>query len=224
LWVILLLIDFVRFFCLLNMAQGLLDIFDMGHCGWLVGVVLAAAASAQASPGEAFGGGETRAEPVVVIDAPADGKSCGKTSLMCFVAGARDTIAVEAQLVAAPDGKRPAPVTPRFARAASLAARDGHTPKAEGRWTVDFASTLARPAVKGNALFMFFDLDDPESLPNRQITALYQTDVKAGKSMAARLSLEPEDGFRAGHTYRLRVVQLLNGKEVPLVEGDVTLL
>ena len=34
--------------------------------------------------------------------------------------------------------------------------------------------------------------------------------------VAARVSLSPEDGFRAGHTYRIRIVQLINGKEIVL--------
>ena len=44
------------------------------------------------------------------------------------------------------------------------------------------------------------------------------------KTLAARLTLQPSEGFHAGHTYRLRVVQLVGGKEVLLAEGDVTLL
>ena len=72
------------------------------------------------------------------------------------------------------------------------------------------------PAWTGNALFLFFDLEDPESIENRQFTALYQAPVKAGAKVAARVSLSPEDGFRAGHTYRIRVVQLINGKEIVL--------
>jgi hypothetical protein len=116
------------------------------------------------------------------------------------------------------------PLAPRFARAASLAARDTATRATDGNWTVDLCSTLKRAAVAGNTIFMFFDLDDPESLPNRQFTALYQANLKAQKTLAARLTLQPSEGFRAGHTYRLRIVQLLGGKELPLAEGDVTLL
>ena len=66
--------------------------------------------------------------------------------------------------------------------------------------------------------------DDPEALSARQFTALYQTAVKSSRSLSARLSLTGEEGFRAGRTYRVRVVQLVGGKEVLLAEGDVTLL
>ena len=48
--------------------------------------------------------------------------------------------------------------------------------------------------------------------------------MKAGARLAARVVLSPEDGFRAGHTYRIRVVQLINSKEIVLGESDVSLL
>ena len=166
-------------------------------------------------------------EPLVVLDAPAEGKACVKPGSLCFTAGARTTIAVESQVAAAPteNGKPASAPAPRFARVSSLAAREGSAPGGnEGPWTVDFTSTLKRPSWAGNALFMLFDLDDPEALPNRQFTALYQQSLKAQKTLAAKLSLTPDEGFRAGHTYRLRIVQLVGGKEIVLAEGDVTLL
>jgi hypothetical protein len=169
---------------------------------------------------------EDSGQPLVVLDAPAEGTKCVKAGALCFSAGARGTIAVESQVAAAaPDAKPvPVPVTPRFARATSLAARDGGTKTGDGAWTLDVASTLKRPSWAGNALFMLFDLDDPDALPNRQFTALYQQSLKAAKTVAARLTLTPDEGFRAGHTYRLRIVQLVGGKEILLAEGDVTLL
>jgi hypothetical protein len=38
------------------------------------------------------------------------------------------------------------------------------------------------------------------------------------------VNLSPEEGFRAGHTYRIRIVQLIGGREIVLGEGDVSLL
>jgi len=187
-------------------------------------------ATALAGPGDLLPHEESAIEPLALLDAPAEGTTCVKAGAICFGAGARDTIGVEAQVASAP--KAGVPVVPRFARAASLAARDGsvhdggarNDSARDGNWTVALASTLKRPALAGNAVFMFFDLDDSEALPNRQFTALYQTSVKAGKTLAVRATLQPSEGFRAGHTYRLRVVQLVAGKELLLAEGDVTLL
>ena len=120
---------------------------------------------------------------------------------------------------------------PRFSRAASVAAAATarRTPRRRRRRTArpGRSSSPARssePAWAGNALFLFFDLEDAESLENRQFTALYQAPVKAGAKVAARVSLSPEDGFRPGHTYRVRIVQLIDGKEIVLAESDVSLL
>jgi hypothetical protein len=147
---------------------------------------------------------------------------CARPAAICFAAGARTTVAVETQ-----GTEEKATTTPtRFARAASMAASGAAVASADrnGEWTVDLAAALKRPAWGGNALFMLFDLDDKDALANRQFTALYQTNIKAGPALGARLTLTPDEGFRAGHTYRLRVVQLISGKEILLTEGDFTLL
>lgn len=117
------------------------------------------------------------------------------------------------------------PPVPRFSRAASLASSDGApTPAESAPWTIELSGTLKRPAWAGNALFLLFDLEDPQSVENRQFTALYQAPLKPSARLGARLSLSPEEGFRAGHTYRLRIVQLINGREIVLGEGDLSLL
>jgi hypothetical protein len=78
--------------------------------------------------------------------------------------------------------------------------------------------------VPGNTLFLFFDLEDAEALQNRQFTALFQAPLKGGSKVSARVNLSPEEGFRAGHSYRIRIVQLLGNREIVLAEGDVSLL
>ena len=148
-------------------------------------------------------------EPALWVEDAAKAAAC-KVGL-CFKAGAATTVQVEAEKN-----------KPRFSRAA-LAAADGkaHTSLT---WTIDAAALLKKAAFSGNTLFVFFDMADPNSIKNQESTALYQAPVKAGKAIAVRLNLGGEDGFRAGHTYRLRIAQLLNGKEVVLAEGDFSLL
>lgn len=198
--------------------------------GWVVAVALAGPAAAK--PGD---GPDARADDaaLTILD-PATAMPCAQKPGLCINAGSRSTIAVASSPVAAAAGSadkqsKSAIVVPRFSRAASVAAGDGaatqNASASEGRpWTLEVTGMLRRPAWGGNALFVFFDLDDPESLENRQFTALYQAPVKAGPKVAARVSLAPEDGFRPGHTYRVRIVQLINGKEVVLAETDVSLL
>lgn len=192
--------------------------------GW--GIVLALAGSAAASPGDLPDPVLGDDSPLTVLD-PAAAQPCALKTGLCVVPGARSTIAVESAPVAAagtPATGKAAPVVPRFSRAASVAAAGATTPTETQAWTLELSGTLKRPAWAGNALFLFFDMDDPEALPNRQFTALYQANIKAGNKLAARVTLSPDDGFRAGHTYRIRIVQLINGKEIVLQESDVSLL
>ena len=63
----------------------------------------------------------------------------------------------------------------------------------------------------------------PEIFFSQTSAALALETIKAGNKLAARVTLAPDEGFRAGHTYRIRVVQLINGKELILTEGDVAL-
>jgi hypothetical protein len=161
--------------------------------------------------------------PINVLDS-SKAAGCGARGGICFKAGAPTTVATESQAVA---GAKPTAQAPRFSRAASIAAAGkGPAPKAQTSlgWTLDVAAQLKKAAVNGNTLFVFFDLGDPNSVKNNENTALFQAPVKAGKALALHMSLTGEDGFRAGHTYRMRIAQLLNGREVVLAEADFTLL
>jgi hypothetical protein len=196
-------------------------------------VMLAAAGSAAAAPGELIDTlHQDNAPPLTILD-PAAAQACALKSGLCIAAGARSTIAVASQPVAAADEAPPtpvkaaksAPVIPRFSRAASVASSDGPPPSDNSQpWTLEIGGTLKRAAVPGNTLFLFFDLEDAEALQNRQFTALFQAPLKGGSKLSARVNLSPEEGFRAGHSYRIRIVQLLGNREIVLAEGDVSLL
>jgi hypothetical protein len=192
------------------------------------GLAVVLASTAWAAPGDLTAIDSSAVEPLTITDV-AEPKGCaGRAGTVCFAASGRATIAVEsgAVAVAPPAGKKqPAPViVPRFARATSLAGTTLTGPSTGGAWTLDVLAALKKPALAGNAIFMLFDNDDPEALAARQFTALYQASVKAGPKLGARLQLSPEEGFRAGHTYKLRIMQLVSGREILLAEGDVTLL
>lgn len=197
--------------------------------GWLATVALAGAAAA--SPGDVLDSPRSESEPPLTILDPAAATPCPQKPGLCVFVGSRSTISVASAPVAAAAGpadkqSKSAIVVPRFSRASSIAATDGSQPAPDehASWTLEVTGTLKHAAWAGNALFLFFDLEDPDAIENRQFTALYQAPVKAGAKVAARVSLSPEDGFRPGHTYRVRVVQLINGKEIVLGESDVSLL
>jgi hypothetical protein len=192
-------------------------------------VMVALAGTAAAKPGDLPDTVHLDDAPLTVLD-PATAQPCAVKAGLCIAAGARSTVAVASAPLAGAAGpadktSRAAVVVPRFSRAASVAGSDGASSAAgNAPWTLELAGNLKRAAWAGNALFVFFDLEDPEAIENRQFTALYQAPIKAGPKVAARVSLSPEDGFRAGKTYRVRIVQLVGGKEVVLAEGDVSLL
>lgn len=196
--------------------------------------MVALAGAAAAAPGDLPDTLHVEDSPLTILD-PTTATPCPQKPGLCINAGARSTIAVASPPAAAAAGpadkqSKSAIVVPRFSRAASVASSDGTqtasatTPSENAPWTLELSGTLKHPAWAGNALFLFFDLEDPDAIANRQFTALYQAPLRAGPRLAARVVLSPEDGFRPGHSYRVRVVQLINGKEIVLAESDVALL
>jgi ABC-type multidrug transport system fused ATPase/permease subunit len=193
----------------------------------LIAAILAVGGFAWAGPGDLDGDSKApmgpSEEPLQILDV-AKAAGCAAKVGVCLKPGAATTLLVGSQAVAG--AKSAAVPTPRFSRAASVAVAGRAAPRAQTSlaWTLDVAAQLKRAAVSGNTLFVFFDMADPSSIKNQENVALFQAPVKAGKAMAAHLNLSTEDGFRAGHTYRMRIAQLLNGKEVVLAETDFSLL
>src|SRR5579871_2278686 len=122
---------------------------------------------AHAEPAEIGG-----AAPLEVLNPAKTGRACLVRGAVCVSAGGLGTV-----LQAAPgDDKRALP--PTLARAATVAAH-GNAADARGRgWTVELDALLARPALSGNALFLFYDLADPASVANHEVTAMQQAPVR----------------------------------------------
>jgi hypothetical protein len=96
----------------------------------------------------------------------------------------------------------------------------------ETPWTMEVSARLARQAFTGNALFILYDAADAPAIAAHETTALYQATIAAGlpgSTLHARLALSPNDGFRAGHEYLLRIAQLIDGREVLLAQGTLRL-
>jgi hypothetical protein len=168
-----------------------------------------AAGAAWAGPGDM----DSASEPALWVQEAS--KATGCATKMCFKPGAATTV----------QSMETAKAVPRFSRAALVAAPGNKAATSTSlSWNIEMAAQLKRAALSGNTLFVFFDLADPNSIKNQESTALFQAPVKAGKALAVRLNLTGEDGFRAGHTYRVRIAQLINGHEVVLSEGDFSLL
>ncbi|HEX4459613.1 MAG TPA: hypothetical protein VIA18_16645 [Polyangia bacterium] len=189
-------------------------------------MLLAATGAALADPTEIGTRGDNGDSPLQLLAAPT--QPCAVKGGICLTAGSHTMAVSSAEVAVATGGGKAPPIVPRFARAEAVASADGSggsasSSGANAPWTVELTGTLKRPAWNGNALFLFFDLEDPNSIDNREYTALYQAPLKAGKNLTAQVALSPDEGFRAGHTYRLRVVQLINNKEMLLTEADLAL-
>ncbi len=163
---------------------------------------------AWADPAHPFDGDPTAALTIVQ---PRDGRTCGARSGVCLYASG-PTIAVEAPSEPVAARRSAAAPVPQFARGDQT-----------GPWIVELQAVLKRAAVAGNALFVIFDEEDPHAVENHEYTAMYQTAIRSGRALDARFAFHPDEGFRAGHTYRVRVAQLLGGKEVVLTEAELTL-
>ena len=96
--------------------------------------------------------------------------------------------------------------------------RPGGNTKAD--WVIDFYGNFKKPAIAGNAQFIFSDSLASKESKSREVTTMYQANVKGTGSVSARVRLSTEEGFRAGRAYHTLVVQLIGGKEVILAEGD----
>lgn len=94
---------------------------------------------------------------------------------------------------------------------------------ARGDWVVDLFGNFKKPAIGGNAQFIFADAEESKAAKKREVTALYQVTVKPGNGVSARVRLSGDEGFRVGRTYHVLVVQILGGKEVVLAEGSFAL-
>jgi hypothetical protein len=89
----------------------------------------------------------------------------------------------------------------------------------DGPWTVTYVAVFKRPAAPGPVTVKFFDKKDGKSLveesssANDAATVVYQGSYE----------LDPDHGFNTGHTYVLKVGQIIKGRFQPYASGEVTL-
>jgi hypothetical protein len=89
----------------------------------------------------------------------------------------------------------------------------------DGPWTVAYVAVFKRPAAKGPVTLKFFDKKDQmilveeSSSENDAATVVYHGSYE----------LDPDHGFNKGHTYVVKVGQIIKGKFQPYASGEVTL-
>lgn len=174
--------------------------------------------SASAAPGDS--NDDSRVE----ILSTAQGE-CAVRGGVCMTPGAPSTVFAPSSPAAGLGTHAAAGGTPHLKRILLTAARShlGYS-NDDVPWTIDMRANLRQKALSGNAVFLVYDADNGKALANREVVGAWQATVPAGETLSARLTLSPNDGFHAGKTYRIRVVQLVHGKEIVLTDGPVRLL
>jgi hypothetical protein len=89
----------------------------------------------------------------------------------------------------------------------------------EGPWTVTYVAVFKHPAAKGPVTVKFFDkanqknMVEESSSDNDAATLVYQGSYE----------LDPDHGFNKGHTYVVKVGQIIKGRFQPYASGELTL-
>jgi|GEM_PF-3211258 len=143
------------------------------------------------------------------------GKGCHHQGLLCMSPGDEATTRAPDQMVSRTGGHAVVAPVPKFVHGPS-------TSEGRAKWTLELNATPRR-SWTGNAIFLVFDAADPTNVAEGNYAAMFQAPIRAGKPLAARMILDSEEGFRADHTYKIRVVQIISGKETVLAEGDILL-
>ena len=89
----------------------------------------------------------------------------------------------------------------------------------EERWTVNFLAVFKKPPVKGPLTIEFTDKKEPGILVDQ-----YSTQMPAGDLVFQEpYDLDTNNGFNKGHSYFIKVGQLIKGKFVNYATGEVSL-
>jgi hypothetical protein len=190
---------------------------------WTVLGVLLLSNLAAARPG-AVAGGEDGESHLTILQPPQT-RPCVARGTVCFFAAEGTTLAADSgSFTTVSKRHSPATVRPSFSRTSTTTDEKGKQLLRDQPWQLLLTAMLRRPAWAGNAVVVVYDLDNPTALATRTIMGLYQALIPAGRSFGAQLSLSPGDGYQEGRTYRVQVLQLIQGKEILLAESDITLM
>jgi hypothetical protein len=89
----------------------------------------------------------------------------------------------------------------------------------EGPWTVAYVAVFKHPAAKGPVTVKFFDKNDQKNMVEESSSA----NDAATLVYHGSYELDPDHGFNKGHTYVVKVGQIIKGKFQPYASGEVTL-
>jgi hypothetical protein len=89
----------------------------------------------------------------------------------------------------------------------------------EERWPVNFLAVFKKPPAKGPLTVEFMDKKEPGSLVDQ-----YSTEPQHGELVFQEpYDLDTNNGFNKGHTYLIKVGQIINKKFTAYATGEVSL-
>lgn len=171
-------------------------------------------AATYAGPGDAYD------EPTRLSILDAHSVSCSPRGSLCIRPGDELTRAGDSPAMASLGRHIAMNDVPRFSRVGRSGAVRAND---SAPWTLQVDAKLRQTALSGNTIFILWDAKDKKAIEDKQVTALWQAPITSSDQLSAKMVLSPDDGFRPGHNYHIRVAQLIGGKEVVLAEGMVGL-
>jgi len=89
----------------------------------------------------------------------------------------------------------------------------------DGPWSIQFLAVFRKPAAKGPVIVQFSDKKDP-----RDVIDLLNLSIDAPTLVfRSNGDLDPDKGFNPGHTYLIKVGQILKKQFVAYATGEFTL-
>lgn len=155
-------------------------------------------------------------QPHVLKPAPALVKVCRTPGSVCVFSGGPDTYGDAEDI----SPQLSLPVLRRSYHVASMAAA---APPENRPWQLEIVARFKDPSAVAPINVVVLDKDDPDAIANKEAVMILDVYTQPTKLLAMRFDLRPEDGFVAGHSYLLRLVQTANGQETVLAEGSVNL-
>jgi hypothetical protein len=152
--------------------------------------------------------------PLVFTPSQQQERECHSIGNACFSPGGSATSEGTELRVGAP----PITVLARGAQVAGVGALHGTSP--DQPWQVEMVANFARRSTDGPIVVAVMDGEDPEALASHLALVLWDVQMSPAKHLGLRFLLSPDQGFRASHSYRLRVVQQQGKAERILAEGE----
>jgi hypothetical protein len=159
---------------------------------------------------EAGPGGPARVIPVPEARA----HECTRGGLVCIYPGGSRT---------ARAGDQPGDRATTLVRVTKVAAHGTAPAEAEEPWEADLVASFKQKSRRGPLLLLVYDRADPDAIAQHEVTAIWDVNSESVKQLGLHVSLDPELGFHASHTYLIRVVQISGKREIVLAEGDLKL-